>query len=114
MSQRLYVACSRQVAARKLGDEMMIMSSRDSTLFTLDEVATRIWESADGSALLDEIVERRICTEFDVEPAEALCDAEELVEKLAQHGILIVSREPIVSSSPSLVFSSNPSFGDAK
>jgi len=100
MTQKLYVARSRQVAARKLGDEMMIMSSKDSTLFTLDEVATRIWESADGLALLDEIVERRICVEFEVGPAEALYDAEELVEKLAQHGILVLSREPIVSSNP--------------
>jgi Coenzyme PQQ synthesis protein D (PqqD) len=106
MSRGLYIARSRQVAARKLGDEMMIMSSKDSTLFTLDEIATRIWESADGSALLDEIVERRICTEFDVKPAEALRDAEELVEKLAQHGILIASPEPIVSS--------NPSFGNTQ
>ena len=114
MSQKLYVVRSRQVAARKLGNEMMIMSGKDSTLFTLDEIATRIWESADGSALLDEIVERRICTEFDVQHAEALCDAEELVEKLAEHGILIASSAPIVSSSPSLVLSANPSGGNAK
>jgi hypothetical protein len=100
MSQRLYVARSREVAARKLGAEVMIMSGRNSTLFTLDEVATLIWESADGSTVLDEIVERRVCSDFEVEPTEALRDAESLVEALAQHGILLVSREPILDSNP--------------
>lgn len=96
MSQNFYVARSSAVAARKLGGEMMIMSGRDSTLFTLDEVATIIWESADGLVTLDEIVELRICAEFDVEPASAVRDAETLAEALAQHGILLISREPIL------------------
>jgi hypothetical protein len=100
MSPKLYVARSPAVAARKLGGEMMIMSGRDSTLFTLDEVATIIWESANGSVPLDEIVEQRICSEFDVDPVEALRDAEELAGGLAQHGILLVSREPILDSRP--------------
>jgi hypothetical protein len=98
MNQKLYVAQSPTVAARNLGGEMMIMSGQDSTLFTLDEVATIIWESADGLSTLDEIVNLRICPEFDVEPAVAVRDAEALVEELAQLGILRVSREPILDS----------------
>jgi hypothetical protein len=98
MSQNLYVARSSAVAARKLGGEMMIMSGRDSTLFTLDEVATIIWESANGLVTLDEIVESRICAEFDVDPASAARDAKTLAEALAQHGILLISREPILDS----------------
>ena len=34
------MARSKEIAARMLGDEMMIMSGRDSTLFTLNEVAS--------------------------------------------------------------------------
>jgi hypothetical protein len=98
MSQNLYVARSSAVAARKLGGEMMTMSGRDSTLFTLDEVATIIWESANGLVTLDEIVESRICAEFDVDPASAARDAKTLAEALAQHGILLISREPILDS----------------
>jgi hypothetical protein len=100
MRQKLYLARSSGVAARRLGDEMMIMSGRDSTLFTLDEVATVIWESANGSVPLDEIVEQRICSNFDVDPVEALQDAEEFAGALAQHGILLVSREPIHVARP--------------
>jgi hypothetical protein len=101
MSRNLYVARSPRVAARKMGDEMMIMSGRDSTLFTLDEVATIIWEASDGSTPLEEIVARRICTQFEVERRTALADAEGLVEALAGHGILFVSREPL--SEPKLL-----------
>jgi len=95
VSRRLYVARSRSVAARKLGDEMLIMSGRDSTLFTLDEVATILWEAADGWKPLEEIVEEKICKEFEVERGEALQDAVALVEGLAEHGILLLSSEPL-------------------
>jgi Coenzyme PQQ synthesis protein D (PqqD) len=96
MSCKLYVERSPRVAARKLGNEMMIMSGLDSTLFTLDEVATIIWEAADGSLPLEEIVDSKICAQFEVERGEALLDATELVEGLAGHGILLLSSEPVI------------------
>jgi len=89
-----YVARSSEIAARRLGNEMMIMSGRDSTLFSLNEVATVIWEAADGLTTLDDIVEQRICQEFDVELAEALRDAEALAEALAEHGVFLLSDKP--------------------
>jgi phosphohistidine swiveling domain-containing protein len=95
MSGKLYVARSSQIAARKLDGEMMIMSAVDSTLFTLNKTATVVWEAADGSTSLDEIVASRICGQFDVAHGEALQDAGELVRQLAAHGILLVSEEPI-------------------
>lgn len=91
---KLYIARSPRIAARSLDGEMMIMSGRDSTLFTLNKTATLIWQSADGQTPLDEIVEQRICREFDVEPAEALQDAETLARELASHEILRVSEHP--------------------
>lgn len=99
MTQKRYAARSSEIAARKLGDEMMIMSGRDSTLFTLNEVATIIWEAADGRTALEEIVECKICPEFEVEPAEALRDANTLAAGLAEHGILLLSDEPFRPSS---------------
>ena len=92
---RLYVARNPRVAARSLDGEMMIMSGRDSTLFTLNKTATILWQSADGATPLDEIVEHKICPEFDVEPAVALQDAETLARELASHEILQVSEQPI-------------------
>jgi hypothetical protein len=84
------------VAARKLGDEMVVMSAVDSTLFTLNEVATAIWQAADGTTTVRKIVDDAVCPCFDIDPAVALADAEELVEQLAGHGILAISEHPIV------------------
>jgi Coenzyme PQQ synthesis protein D (PqqD) len=95
-----YIARSTAIAARMLGGEMMIMSAVDSTFFTLNEVATVIWQSADGRTPLSEIVERRICEEFEIEPDVARRDAEQFVSELSQHGILVVSPEPIQEAKP--------------
>lgn len=97
---KLYVARDTRAAARILDGEMMIMSGKDSTLFTLNQTATIIWQSADGVTPLEEIVERRICPEFQVEPSNALQDAETLARELAGHGILLVSEEPIARTTP--------------
>ena len=95
----LYVARNPRVAARGLDGEMMIMSGRDSTLFTLNKTATILWQNADGVTPLNEIVERRICSEFEVEPTEALQDAETLARELAGHEILEISEHPILQNS---------------
>jgi coenzyme PQQ synthesis protein D (PqqD) len=99
---RLYVSRNPRVAARILDGEMMIMSGRDSSLFTLNRTATILWQSADGVTPLERIVKQRICPEFDVEPAQALQDAETLARELASHEIMQISEKPLLQphSSP--------------
>jgi Coenzyme PQQ synthesis protein D (PqqD) len=108
---RLYLARNPRVAARSLGGEMMIMSGRDSTLFTLNQTATILWQAADGATPLDEIVDNRICSEFEVERNEALHDAESLARELASHEILQLSEEPI---QPRTASASEPRAGEAR
>ena len=91
----LYIARSSSIASRTLGSEVMVMSSRDSTFFTLNEVAALIWEAADGTTPLSTIVNERVCREFEVDQETAAHDAQEFVDQLAKHGILIVSQQPI-------------------
>ena len=93
MSEK-YIARSSAIAARMLGGEMMVMSAVDSTFFTLNEVATVIWQAADGCTPLSQIVEHKLCQEFDVAPEVAHRDAEQLVSDLTQHGILLVADHP--------------------
>ena len=95
MTGKRYVARDTHVASRLMGGEMMIMSTRDSTLFTLNGVASAIWEAADGKTPLDKIVTDHICAEYDVSLEQAMTDAETLVEQLASHGIMIVSDDEI-------------------
>jgi hypothetical protein len=100
MSKKTYIARSPRIAARMLGEEMLVMSGSDSTLFTLNPTATILWQAADGATSLEDIVERRICTEFEVNPEDAKRDAQELAENLAKHGILLISGEPIQPDAP--------------
>ncbi len=94
-----YIARSTEIAARMLGGEMMIMSAQDSTFFTLNEVATVIWQAADGCTPLSEIVRGKICQEFEVDAEQAQRGAERFVDELSQHGILLVSERPLIDSS---------------
>ena len=98
MKPQRYVARSTAIAARVLGDQMMVMSAANSTLFTLDEVATVIWEALDGETPLEEIVTNKVCTQYDIAPEVALKDATVLVEQLAEHGLLLLSEKPISQS----------------
>ena len=94
MTQPLYLQRSPRVAARRIGDELMIMSATDSSLFSLNETAALLWEAADGVTPLDEIVASRICTMFDVAPAVALEDAKALALELQGKGILRLLPQP--------------------
>jgi hypothetical protein len=98
MNTSCYVARSNAIAARALGDETMVMSATNSTLFTLNEVATTIWEAADGVTPLDEIIKNKVCAQYAVEPSAAMKDAEALIEGLAGHGLLLVSDSPIAKA----------------
>lgn len=91
----IYIARSSAIAARMLAGQMMVMNSADSTFFTLNEVATAIWQAADGRTPLREIVRERICEQFEVDPEQAQSDAEQFVAELSGHGILLVSDQPL-------------------
>jgi hypothetical protein len=96
-----YIARSSAIAARMLGGEMMVMSTMDSTFFTLNEVATVIWQAADGCTPLSEIVSGKICQEFEVDQEQAQRGADRFVDELSQHGILLISDRPFTNSLPS-------------
>jgi hypothetical protein len=98
MSKKVYLVRNPRIAARRLGEETLVMAAQGSTLFTLNPTATILWHAADGVTPLDEIVERHICPEYDVRPEEAIRDAEALAEDLSRHGILVVSEKPIMST----------------
>ena len=94
MSEK-YIKPSRNIAARMLDDEMIVMSVRDSAVYSLNAIASGIWSAADGFTPLREIVASKVLPEFEVEPEVAYRDALELVEELAREGILVVADHPI-------------------
>jgi hypothetical protein len=94
-----YIKPSRDTAARMLGGEMIVMSVKDSRVFTLNATASRIWKAADGYTPLREIVANEVVPEFEVDTDVAYQDAVELVEELAQEGILLIADHAIAFSS---------------
>lgn len=92
MAER-YLARSSQTAWRVYDGEAVIILGEDSTLNTLNPVATLIWEAADGRTPVSTIL-ARICEEFDVEPAQAERDATVFVNKLCERGLLSISPSP--------------------
>ena len=95
MSTNIYILRSDNVAARQIGEELMIMSARDSSLFSLNETAALLWRAADGTMPLAEIVARDVCPRFDVDLETALKDATELAQGLAERGILRIAAQPL-------------------
>jgi hypothetical protein len=87
----VFVARAERLAARRVAGEMVILSADDSSLYVLNELGTILWEAADGCTPLRQIVERRICTEFEVDLATGLQDAEAFLDRLAAHGIVELS-----------------------
>jgi Coenzyme PQQ synthesis protein D (PqqD) len=96
-----YIAKSSAIASRLLGGEMMVMSAADSTFFTLNPVATAIWQAADGLSPLSEIAADHVCTEFEADSATAYRDVERFVDELSHYGILMVSDQPFADSATS-------------
>jgi Coenzyme PQQ synthesis protein D (PqqD) len=93
----IYIRRAPTVAYRRMGQEVIAMSATDSTLFSLNEVASVIWEAADGRTALSEIVRSKICEEFDVDFAQASQDAQELVQGLTARGLLCTSEKPVAN-----------------
>jgi hypothetical protein len=96
----IYIVRSSAIASRVLAGETMVMSVLDSTFFTLNEVASAIWQAADGVTPLEDIVARNVCPQFDVPKQKAFMDAQEFVRELSVHGILHVSDRPIPEAMP--------------
>jgi Coenzyme PQQ synthesis protein D (PqqD) len=93
----MFVARSSSVAARLLEEEMVIMCPLTSKLFVLNPVGTAIWNALDGSIPFAEIVKSQICSQFDVEPETALAHANEFVQQLAEHGVVVTAEKPLGS-----------------
>jgi coenzyme PQQ synthesis protein D (PqqD) len=89
-----YLVQNPRAAWRVYDDEAVIVSPDDSTLHTLNVVATRIWERADGRTPLAAIVDA-LCGEFDVAPEVAARDATVFIVALSERGLITVSDVPV-------------------
>ena len=88
-----YLSRSADIAARTLGDDTIIMSTLDSTIFMLNGTGSLIWNGADGKTPFSAIVQA-VAVEFEVSDEQAQADAEQFVSELVEHHLLFVSDIP--------------------
>jgi len=77
---------SEKIVSRRVAHEFILVPICRSTkevesIYTLNEVAARIWELIDGEKTIDSIA-RKIIDEFDVSEKDAQSDIRELVNDL--------------------------------
>ena len=80
-------------AWRVYDGEAVIVSPQDSTLHTLNEVGTLVWEAADGRTPVAAIV-ARLCSQYDVATPDAERDVEAFVERLRERGLITLLDAP--------------------
>lgn len=76
-----------RVAARVYSGEAVILSPAENMVRMLNPVGSRIWELADGTRTVDEIV-TVLTDEFDVEYPQARRSTEEFLDTLVAKGLL--------------------------
>lgn len=77
----------KEVAWRMIDGEAVIITPADSTMHSLNDVGTRIWELITGNRTLREVADV-IQTEFDVEADRAQKDTIWFAECLAKKGLV--------------------------
>jgi hypothetical protein len=78
------------VVSRRIADEFILVPLRQTTsdidsIFTMNEVAGRIWEIIDGEKRFEDIRDV-IVEEFEVNPQEAETDLEAFLQQLQNAG----------------------------
>ncbi len=71
---------------RKVGNEVVILNEEGTQLCHLNWTGATIWTLADGTKTMPEIADG-LCAQFEVSPAEALGDVEELARQLVEAGL---------------------------
>jgi len=84
-----YITRDPDAAWRVFEDGAVIVSPTESVMHSLNRVGTRIWELADGSRTVSEILDV-VVEEFEVDPDEAAADIVEFCDTLSSKGMLTV------------------------
>ncbi len=94
MLDKYVVVNNQEFAYRFLDGEAVVVSLKDSTFFTLNEIASFIWRYADGKSTVKDIVQR-IHREFHVDYPAAEKDCLEFIEELKEKDMLLLSKAPL-------------------
>jgi len=82
---------SPDVLVSSMDGESVLLNLQSETYFGLDEVGTRMWNALTGAESLQAAFDV-LAAEYEVEPDQLRHDLEQLVNKLAEQGLLEIER----------------------
>jgi hypothetical protein len=90
-----YYTKDTDLVTRSIAGETIIVPIKNNvgdldSIYTLNEVATAIWQLIDGKKSVSQMAEE-ICTTYDVTPEEAKKDTLEFLNSLKEAGLLRLS-----------------------
>lgn len=91
LSKSSKISHKRNLAWRIIDGEAIIVTSKDSSIHSLNRVGTRIWELCDGKRTAGDI-SKIISEEFEVTSEKAFKDIEEFLGALSSKGIVTVRK----------------------
>ena len=80
------------VMVRELSGESVLLNINTESYFGLDDVGTRMWAALTSSPTVQEAYEQ-LLAEYEVEPDQLQQDLANLIQKLADAGLVIVDAE---------------------
>ena len=89
----MYIRQNPDTPARTIDGEAIVITPADSTLHTLNDTATFIWDRADGTRTLEAIAAEMV-DEFEVDTDTLRKDALAFVEEAVKRGLLLTSDDP--------------------
>lgn len=92
-----YLIHNSEIASSIIEGEVIVVTLKDSILYSLNEVASRIWKlSKKGNFKISEII-KKIVEEFEVDEKEAEKDILEFIKIMISKKMIEVKNEPFKS-----------------
>ena len=89
----MYIRQNPDTPARTIDGEAIVITPEDSTLHTLNDTATYIWDRADGTRTLEAIAGEML-EEFEVDAATVKTESLAFVEDAVKRGLMLASDRP--------------------
>ncbi len=99
MDLNSYPSPHPQAASRVVDGSAVIVLADAGEVNVYNSVGTRIWELADGSRTVQQIIDA-VIAEFDVPAELASADVKEFLQSLVDAKALVLQSRPIAPSSP--------------
>ncbi len=83
-----FIQRNSAVLWRELAGEAVLLDPTEGCSYNLNQVGTFVWKMLEGNVSIDQIV-TALCEQYEVEPAYARIDAEQLLSDLRSHHLIV-------------------------